>query len=74
MKVLGGTDNNRDPQHNALIAALIGAFAPACYTVSWTPWLRWVGAACVVVLLVIVLYLVTGHVVAPLPVLGADLM
>ena len=54
------TDNNDDRPLNALVAALIGVFAPACYVPSWVPWLRWVGAACVVVVLVVVLHLVAG--------------
>jgi len=31
------------------------------------PWFRWVGAACVVVILVITLHLVTGLSIVPLP-------
>jgi hypothetical protein len=30
------------------------------------PWFRWVGAACVVVILVITVYLITGQVILPL--------
>ena len=57
-------DNNDEQRPNVqaeqLVAALVGAFAPACYTPSWVPWLRWVGAACVVVVLVVVIHLATG--------------
>lgn len=44
-----------------VLADLIGAFAPACYAPTWVPWLRWVGAVCIVVVLVVVLHLTTGH-------------
>ena len=57
MTIPGPSEQNDDPQVNALIVAVIGAFAPACYAPTWVPWLRWVGAACVVVVLVIVLHL-----------------
>jgi hypothetical protein len=64
MKVPGEADKNTGHIEEAStitpIAVVVNAFAPACYTPSWVPWLRWVGAACVVVILMITLHLVTG--------------
>ena len=72
MTVPGGTDKNSsvhssELQQDAPIAGMvISAFAPACYALSWVPWLRWVGAACVVVILVITLHLITGLAILPI--------
>ena len=70
MKVLADPDKNSAPQGYALLAAAVTAFAPACYTPSWVPWLRWVGAVWVVAVAVIVVRLIAGLVAWPLPLPG----
>ena len=60
-------DDSRHVQFSALVLALISAFAPACYTPSWEPWLRWVSIPVVLVVLVLVIYLVTGALLLPVP-------
>ena len=73
MTVPGRTDKNSSAHNGdrwpsgSVAGAVLSAFAPACYGPSWVPWFRWVGAACVVVILVIRLHLVTGLSIVPLP-------
>ena len=46
-------------QLTALVTAVLTSMTPAFYTVSWTPWVRYMVTGCMVVVLIIVV-VVTG--------------
>ena len=66
---LGGWPDDGQRRSDWLVA-LLGAFAPACYTASWVPWWRWVSASVVVVVVIVVIRLVlAANILLPAPVI-----